>query len=329
MKELTVKERDAGGRLDKFLKHYLPDATTGFLYKMLRKKNILLNGKKAEGKELLRAGDVIRIYFSDETMEKFRGEPKENTEGPKPGFEIPVLYEDEEYLFFDKPAGLLSQKASAGDYSLAEYLLDYLRKEGALSAEEESSFTPAPAHRLDRNTSGIVACGKTRRGLQYLSKALKERSLNKEYLCILKGDFKDFGPVNGYLKKDEEQNLASYSERPKEGYQKVAIEVLPEKEFALCKKEHGASVVRIKLLTGKTHQIRAQLSALGHPILGDPKYGDKALNESLKKLGIRRQLLHAYRIGFPKEAPGKLSGREITAPLPNDLSTMIAGKGIA
>ena len=199
MIELQIKNQDAGGRLDKYLKKYLPEAPQSLLYKSLRKKNILLNGKKASGNELLAPGDRIKIFFSEDTLTKFRGQASKNPFGDSASSEknnsktsyenkalqqdIPVLLETSDYLFFNKPPGLLTQKAAPKDYSLTEYLRDYLKKDKDF---EPSLFSPSPVHRLDRNTSGIVACAKTLSGARYLSEAIRERSVKKLYLCIVK-----------------------------------------------------------------------------------------------------------------------------------------------
>ena len=159
MKELEVKAQESGQRFDKYLSRYLKEAPKSFLYKMLRKKNITLNGKKASGNEKLEVNDKVQLFFSDETLEKFMGEEKEVKKGS-----LEILYEDENVIFINKPAGMLSQKAKKEDVSLNEYLAGYLLDSGAMTKEDFRTFHPAVCNRLDRNTSGIVAAGKTMAG---------------------------------------------------------------------------------------------------------------------------------------------------------------------
>ena len=233
MKEITITKREEGQRFDRFLGKYLPGASSGFLHKMLRKKNIKLNGKKAEGREKLSAGDLIQIFFSDETFEKFQkpqeggkqdtftdgksivqrtqGKQLERTKQKKRltkeemnlREQVKVLYSSEDILVFHKPAGMLSQRAKADDDSLNDYLIDYCVKNGIISREELAAFRPSVANRLDRNTSGIVLAGISIRGLQTLSIMLRERTLGKYYLCLVERRVKEDARISGYLTKEE------------------------------------------------------------------------------------------------------------------------------
>ena len=168
MREIKIERNDSGQRLDKFLQKYLKEASRGFLFKMLRKKNITLNGKRAEGREILSEGDTVSVFFSDETFEKFRGVHKERR---YPTTNLDILYEDSEAALLNKPVGMLSQKAKESDVTLVEYFLGYLQQKG--DWREGGSFTPAVCNRLDRNTSGVVIAGKSLYGLQKMSELLK------------------------------------------------------------------------------------------------------------------------------------------------------------
>ncbi len=184
MKEVVVSKNEAGKWLDGFLNSYLKEASTGFIYKMLRKKNITLNDKKADGKEKLSEGDSIKIFFSDETFEKFRGGGRQSLQQDMKKIsqqfgEFPLIYEDENIILADKPKGMLSQKAEAGDISLNEWLIEYLLNKGEISVESLDTFTPSICNRLDRNTSGLVICGKTLIGLQEMNELIRERRLRK------------------------------------------------------------------------------------------------------------------------------------------------------
>ncbi len=335
MIEVKAGEKDAGGRLDKYLFRLLPGAGTGFLYKMLRKKNILLNGKKAEGKELIRPGDVICFYFSEETYALFRGSGRAGETGRPEAFpDIPVLGETEDILFLNKPAGVLSQKAKPEDYSLCEYL-----KEKYGTGEAVLPFSPVPAHRLDRNTSGIVACGKNLRGQRLLSDAFRKKEVLKDYLAIVRGDVSGLLPetgkktISGFWKKDGENNLADFSPEKRPGDEEVSIALsIPDRrempgvflrtiprDNPFFVGEDELSLVCVRLFTGKSHLIRVVLAFLGHPLAGDPKYGDRALNRRLGPLGIKRQLLHGAKLEFT----GELSGIGAEAALPGDFLRLL------
>ena len=309
MQELHIGENDAGQRFDKYLKKLLAEAPGSFVYKMLRKKNITLNGKKADGTEKLSCGDEVKLFLSDETYEKFRAKsktvmPEAFSGSEKTLRQLKVLYEDADILIINKPSGMLSQKARPEDVSANEYILSYLLREGALTEEEMRTFRPSVCNRLDRNTSGILIAGKTLKGLQEMAKALKERSVQKYYRCIVKGTVKEASYLKGYLQKDESSNQVLIRRtKPSEG------EWLPiETEYKPIRCMGGYTEFEVHLMTGRSHQIRAHLASIGHPIIGDYKYGDSRVNVYFKKNArITSQLLHASRFVFE-------DGREITAP---------------
>ena len=215
MRDLTIGKNEAGQRMDKYLKKYFPEAGSGFLYKMLRKKNILLNEKKADGKEMLKPGDSIRLYLAEETIEKFRGEQmRPAVSGRKTSdIKLDVIYEDDHVAIVNKPAGMLSQKAKPSDLSLVEYFQRYLLETGAISEQELETFHPAPCNRLDRNTSGLVCAGKSLAGLQFLSGIFHDRSLHKYYLCLAKGRLEKGEHIKGYLHKNQKTNKVTVSEK--------------------------------------------------------------------------------------------------------------------
>lgn len=311
MKEITIGKREADIRLDKFLEKLLPGAGKSFLYKMIRKKNITLNGKKAEGNEHLKEHDVIRIFFSDETYAKFI-KPQTDSAACRRGRaerqalfgQVSVIYEDSDILIVNKPAGLLTQKAKASDLCLNDWLSDYLSAQGS---QEPSAlaYTPSAMNRLDRNTSGMVLCAKTYQGARALSAVLRDRSLHKFYLTLVKGEIRRSGTLTGTLTKDAASNRVTvhsanhaFSNHVVSGRaSEIRTEYTP-----LCYLEgQDMTLLRIRLITGKTHQIRAHLADAGHPIAGDPKYGDAVFNSLLKKqFGTDRQLLHACEAAFPK-----------------------------
>lgn len=314
MKIIIVKENEAGQRLDKLLFKYLNEAPGGFIYKMLRKKNITLNGKKAEGREQLLAGDEIKLFLSEETYEKFSAK-KQSVLVERP-FSLKVVYEDANLLLIEKPAGILSQKAEPKDVSINEYCLDYLVRSGAVTEESLQSFTPSVCNRLDRNTSGLILCAKTLTAAQQLSRALRDRTIHKYYQCLVAADIRQERHIKGFLIKNAGTNRVSIQkERPDSEPEASEIETryLPLKQYG------SLTLLKVELITGKPHQIRAHLASVKAPIVGDHKYGNPQVNQYYKThYGVTAQLLHAYRLELPafSGALENLSGKvfEITLP---------------
>ena len=216
MREVTIGPNEGGQRFDKYLKKYLKEAGSGFLYKMLRKKNITLNGHRADGSEKLNTGDRVCFFLAEETIEKFRGTASPvSTVRKEELLSIPVLYEDSQVLLADKPAGLLTQKAQAQDYSLNEWLTDYLLAGGKLREEELPTFRPSVCNRLDRNTSGLVICGKTLAGSQKMSELIRNRSLHKFYRLFVAGKPPAEGLAESWLLREENSNqVRIYDKKP-------------------------------------------------------------------------------------------------------------------
>ncbi len=305
-----VSEKEAGQRLDKYLSKYMQKAPKSFFYKMLRKKNIKLNGKKAEGNEKLQEGDTITCFLSDDTIAKFQEEVKvEKVTG-----QLDILYEDAHILIVNKPVGMLSQKAKKEDVSMVEHIISYLLESGQITKEELQGFRPGVCNRLDRNTSGIIIAGKTLVGLQTMSKLLKERNIDKYYQCIVKGKVTKKQLVEGYLTKNHNHNKVTISKVPSEDADFIQTEYEP-----LCATE-DYTLLKVKLLTGKSHQIRAHLQSIGHPIIGDGKYGDVATNKQLKKsYRLQHHVLHSWQLQIPVVTEPAMSGiseKCFTAPLP-------------
>lgn len=342
MRLLSIQEKEAGQRLDRFLEKYMDKAPKSFFYKMLRKKNITLNGKKAQGNERLLPGDEVRLFLSDDTIDGFssRGfigrenaacsakarDAESKCEAPafsKQQKALPeelrpeIIYEDSHVILLNKPAGLLSQKASAKDISLVEYLTEYLLNSGQLTQEELRSFRPGICSRLDRNTSGLVAAGKTVRGLQELNLLFRERKLHKFYRSIAAGSISTLTRAEGWLLKEERPNQVRILKQKEGDARPICTEYRPLSTFTLGGQAY--TCLEINLITGRSHQIRAHLASLGHPLIGDAKYGDRRINEFFRRnFGLEWQLLHAYRLEFPElsGALSKISGKSFTAPLP-------------
>ncbi|MBE5996685.1 MAG: RluA family pseudouridine synthase [Lachnospiraceae bacterium] len=314
MTTLIIDEKDAGQRLDKFLHRYMPLAGTGFLYKMLRKKNITRNGAKADGSERLRGGDEIRLFLSEETIAKFRTTAAEHLSYR----ELEVLFENDSFLAVSKPSGILTQRDKSGENALSDDVLGYLLRTGAVTEESLLLFRPSPANRLDRNTSGIVLFGKTLAGQQALAEIIRKRRIRKRYRALVRGYFPD--PVSdcAYLLKDPERNQSSTFSRPVDGAEEIRTDFVPVRIFEGKEKDSSWTLLDIELHTGKSHQIRARLADLGTPVAGDPKYGSRESSRRLReRYGLRSQLLHAYRIEFSEEdVPDSLKGLTISAPYP-------------
>ena len=325
MQELHVTANEAGQRLDKLLAKFLNQAPKSFLYKMMRKKNIVLNGKKCTGNEKLKQGDSIKLFFSDETIEKFSAGTYVTPKKEKTNM-LPIIYEDEQVLLMNKPVGVLSQKAKDSDVSAVEILINYLIETNQLSKEQFRTFHPPICNRLDRNTSGILVAGKTLPALQEMNRFFKERTIAKYYRCLVKGRvIKNEDYIKGYLVKDQKTNKVSITKKKTE--EGVPIET----EYCVIQSNDEVSLLEVHLITGKTHQIRAHLASIGHPIIGDYKYGDKQINEMYRQeYGLKSQLLHAYRLEMPSSdgSLAYLNDKKFVAELPDKFIKICKDKGV-
>lgn len=321
MRLVTVGKNEAGQRLDKMLSKYLNLAGKGFLYKMMRKKNIVLNGKKCDGSEYLKEGDQIKLFLADETIEKFSKITIQKVQ-KRP---LSIIYEDEHLLLLNKPAGMLSQKAREQDESMVEYVIDYLLESGQLTKENLRAFRPSVCNRLDRNTSGLIVAGKTLAGLQIMSKVFKNRSIHKKYRCIVGGTIREKQVITGFLTKDEDDNRVTIHKKELPGSSAILTEYMPISDNGIY------TYLEVTLITGRTHQIRAHLAAIGHPIAGDPKYGDEKLNKLLRnQYHIKSQLLHSWQLELPQlpEPLDYLSGRLFAAPVPEKFRNLLIQEGL-
>ncbi|MFG6347812.1 MAG: RluA family pseudouridine synthase [Lachnospiraceae bacterium] len=338
MQVLKITSQDEGQRLDKFLCKFMAEAPKSFFYKMLRKKNIVLNGKKAEGMERLVKGDEIKLFLSDETIAGFR-KKLPGTDTLLPGScnitgitnitnILDIIYEDNDILIINKPAGILSQKADKNDISVVEYINAYLKKQPA-NEDNYTVFNAGICNRLDRNTSGLIVAGKTIKGLQSMNSIFKNRELKKYYLCIVKGKIDSAERLDGYLVKNSRHNNVTITQHETEGSSRVITEYTPLQYGKIGSNVY--TLLKVHLVTGKAHQIRAHLKSTGHPLAGDAKYGHKDIYQIFKReFGLKHQLLHAWRLEFGTSGniPEKYQGMVFEAPLPEKFTSIMEGIGM-
>lgn len=320
MIKLEITENDDQQRMDRFLKKYFRNAPLSRIYKMIR-KDVKLNGKRAKEDTMLSAGDEIIVYIAEEELQTLCRSRK--PAGVKKQFR--VAYEDDNIIVVEKPFGLLvhgDEKEKKN--TLANQVVDYLIEKGDYVPRKEKTFVPSPVNRLDRNTTGLVLFGKNSRALQSLNHMLREKGfVEKYYLTIVSGKLKKELILSDYLTKDHEKNMVTIlpvSEGEKRG---KSIETLA-RPVAWAK---GFTLLEVELVTGRTHQIRAHLQKAGYPVIGDEKYGDRAVNLKIKKeFGLSTQFLHAYRLVFSDALPPLeyLGGKTITAPLTDYMETIRA-----
>ena len=311
MKKIQITENDANQRIDKYIKKLLVNAPTNFIYKMFRKKDIKVNGKKVNEKYILKNNDVVEMFLYDDKFKEFAA--TKDIYNVKKTFK--VLYEDNHVLIVYKPAGLLvHEDKNESVNTLTNQVLSYLANKNELDLSRENTFMPGPVHRLDRNTSGIVIFGKTLAALQVLNEMIKQRHcIEKSYLTICKGKVNQKRNLKGYIVKLDDQAQVKLVSKDYPGALTMETIVKP------VKYNNDYSKVEVTLITGRMHQIRVHLSSIDHPIIGDRKYGDFELNKFVKKeFGLNHQLLHAYKIRFVKSFGilAYLQDKEIVCPVP-------------
>ena len=304
MKELKINSNDAGQRLDRFVSKAVPLLPESLLQKYIRLKRIKLNGKGAKRDARLAGGDLIQLYINDEFFEK----PREENSYLKVGTpRLDIVYEDENIILADKKPGVLCHSAGVWDYNtLIANIQAYMAQKGEWRPREENSFAPALCNRIDRNTGGIVIAAKNADTLRIINDKIRDREIDKYYLCAVRGRPKPpSGRLENYLFKDASRNQVYIKQKSEPGA-KTAVT-----EYRLLCSSGGLSLVECRLLTGRTHQIRAQMAYAGWPLLGDGKYGSERFNRDFEEKG---QALYSYRLvfDFPTDAGmlNYLRGRE-------------------
>lgn len=304
---VNITENDAGQRLDRFLLKAYPDLPQAVLYKCIRKKDVRLNGGRCSPEDRLSEGDQLSLYWQEEY---FQQSPRDHDFLKAPS-KLSIVYEDENIMLLDKPPGLIVHPDENYYFdSLIARVQHYLYDKGEYRPEDENSFAPALVNRIDRNTAGIVMAAKNAESLRILNQKVKDRELVKLYLCLALGSFSEKSALlTGYLVKNEAQNRVYIDKKPSPGARTIKT------RYRVLEERDGLSLLEVELLTGRTHQIRAHLASIGHPLAGDGKYGRNAQN---KALGLKYQALCSYKLGFRFTTPAGrleyLDGRDFAVP---------------
>ena len=287
MKSFVVNEKDNHQRLDQFITRTVPLLPQTLMYKYIRTKRIKINGQHGICSTRLNSGDIVELYINNEFFEK----PPPKYEFLQASANLNIIYEDENIILCDKAVGILSHpNDSEQTDTLIGRIKRYLYEKGEYNPDMKNVFEPSLVNRIDRNTGGIVIAAKNAEALTILNQKMKNRELRKFYLCVVHGILSSQSEtLNGYLVKDRQKNRVFVSKKKRNGSKEIRT------KYRLLGSGRNLSLVEVELLTGRTHQIRAHFAAIGHPLLGDGKYGTNAQNA---KYGYNRQLLYSYKLVF-------------------------------
>ncbi|HAN20950.1 MAG: hypothetical protein A2Y15_03045 [Clostridiales bacterium GWF2_36_10] len=310
---IEINKNDSGQRLDKFLTKRFKNMPLSLMYKYIRTKRIKLNGKKAKEKDFLAEGDVISLFIGDEFFEKDKTEYAFMKIKPR----LDIVYEDENILVVNKPAGLIVHSDINEEFNtLINHITAYLFNSGDYNPEKENSFTPSLCNRIDRNTQGLVIAAKNAAALKEMNDIIKNREVDKRYIAVIHGIPKQKnGTIKSFLNKDAENNIVTVKQIKNSVLDRQAVTKYTVIDI---NKESNLSLVEIELITGRTHQIRAQMASIGHPLLGDGKYAE---NKADRKNGYSHQALCSYSLRFmfqsEKAVLGYLNNLYLTSPKPD------------
>ncbi len=308
MKEIRITDNEAKQRLDRFLRKYLKEYSLGDIYKLFRKSKVKVNKARVKENYMLSEGDIVQLYIA-EAEESAEHKPIRRKLSSKP---VDVVYEDDNLLIIDKPIGLLTHPDKPEDSDTAiDRALGYLEEKGAIG--DSATFRPAVCNRLDRNTGGLLIIAKNYQTLKAMNEMIRERRIRKLYITVVKGKLKGTGEIKGFLAKNEDENIVRVAEAGDSSAKEVHT------LYNSLKSNNLNSLIEVELVTGRSHQIRAHFQSLGHPLIGDIKYGDKEVNRYFKdKFGLTHQFLYAYCLEFKKcsEELEYLQGKRISCRLP-------------
>ncbi len=305
MRILEIGKNDAGQRLDKFLSKAVKGLPMSLMYKYIRLKKIKVNRARTEQKYILKQGDTVQLFIKDEF---FDSPEKDNSALSRITPKLTVVYEDENILLCNKRPGVLVHEDEEGqDNTLIMHIKAYLYSKGEYDPDAEQSFAPALCNRIDRNTGGIVIAAKNAEALRIMNEKIKNDELSKFYYCVVHGRMpKKEDTLFGYLLKDSDKNQVKIFEKQVKNSKNIIT------KYKVVKEKNDLSLLEVELVTGRTHQIRAHLSHIGHPLLGDGKYG---INKNDRQKGYKYQALYAYRLVFDfadgSGALGYLKGKEV------------------
>lgn len=308
MREFKISKNDAGQRVDKFLSKAVKRLPTPLMYKYIRLKRIKLNSKRCENKTRLEEGDILTLYINDEFFDSAK-----ETDFLTAPTSLDIVYEDKNIIIVNKKTGLVVHEDNDNTSdTLINRIKRYLYEKGEYEPEKEMSFAPSLCNRIDRNTEGLVICAKNAESLRIMNQKIKDREIKKKYRCVCVGNFKNKSDeIFAYLIKDEENNKVRIYDKPVENSKKIIT------RYTVLKQKGELSLLEIDLITGRTHQIRAHMAYIGHPLLGDGKYGENSIN---KKYSVKTQALCSYSIKFEFTTDSGileyLNGKEITAKEP-------------
>ena len=290
MRIITIKKNDAGQRLDKFLSKAVKGLPTSMMYKLIRTKKIKVNRKRAEQNYMLCEGDTVQLFIRDE----FFDSPEKDTGAlSRISHKLSILYEDENIILLNKRPGVLVHEDTEGaENTLIMHLQAYLYEKGEYDPDAENSFAPALCNRIDRNTGGIVIGAKNAEALRIMNEKIRDGHMNKFYLCLVHGvPRKKEDKLYAFLRKDSKNNKVEVRSTPFAGAKEIIT------GYRVLEARGDTSLLEVELFTGRTHQIRAQMAAIGHPLVGDGKYG---VNRDERKKGFKYQALYAYKLSVPK-----------------------------
>ena len=305
MKEFQIKKNDAGQRLDKFLTKAVKGLPISLMYKYIRTKKIKVNRARTEQKYVLQEGDIVQLFIKDEF---FDSPEKDNSALASITPKLTIVYEDENIILCNKRPGVLVHEDDEGkDNTLIMHIKAYLYQKGEYDPDSEQSFAPALCNRIDRNTGGIVIGAKNAEALRVMNEKIKNDEISKFYYCVVHGKMpKKADTLTGFLLKDSDKNQVRIFDKQVKGSKNIIT------KYKVVSEKNGMSLLEIELVTGRTHQIRAHMSYIGHPLLGDGKYG---INKDDRAKGYKYQALYAYRLRFDFDdnsgALGYLKGKEV------------------